>query len=514
MKATTQLMLPVVGAAIWILNGTAVGEIRVDGNSYNSLDAAQAKAERGSTLSLDGGTYSLADSCSISKRMILKSSSGTVRIELSGRSHSGGDPDRKQNEASAAALRKLLDAVDREEATRWPGVDTVFVQTGAPIEPWVGLNLGNHIQGIAKMDGGIYAMSHTSNHDWDDRPYADYLVLASDSGAPRRAVHYLPGEPSGLAACGDYLAVGIDIDGEREIRFYRVDPSSLCLRELSHLRITDAPGYDVSLMSVAATDDLVDSGECLVIVALVGSELHVRIFDLDGQKVVDKTESELTRGPELTSLKELLNESPFPDQSGLFPEVRRDIIEKAISISGHTITDDVGAEPGFVYSETNKKYYLLDREFWGRELTLWSRDSLEEHTWDDEYREWTEHKWVRNDLLTGLKFPAGDWPLHQAERKPNNSFPVSSAGDRHLYLLVGDNFSDLSLGFGDPRVHMWRIDPQMNTVTSLGMMETDVTFRYSFGGYVTTSGEIEIITSERNQGAPTTVWINSTTDLP
>jgi CHASE2 domain-containing sensor protein len=45
-------------------------------------------------------------------------------------------------------------------------------------------------------------------------------------------------------------------------------------------------GYDLSLKSVAAPADLADTGESLVIVALVGGGLHIRIFDADGKRVI------------------------------------------------------------------------------------------------------------------------------------------------------------------------------------------------------------------------------------
>jgi hypothetical protein len=53
------------------------------------------------------------------------------------------------------------------------------------------------------------------------------------------------------------------------------------------------PEWDLRLMSVAATKDLLDVGRNLIIVALVGADLHIRIFDASGKKVVDKAESEL-----------------------------------------------------------------------------------------------------------------------------------------------------------------------------------------------------------------------------
>ena len=95
-------------------------------------------------------------------------------------------------------------------------------------------------------------------------------------------------------------------------------------------------GYDLRLMSVAAADGLVNKGRNLVIVALVGTDLHIRIFDASGKKVVDKAENELVSGETLTALKKQLN--PIPDESGLSKEHKQKIIGDATSIAGHART--------------------------------------------------------------------------------------------------------------------------------------------------------------------------------
>ena len=94
------------------------------------------------------------------------------------------------------------------------------------------------------------------------------------------------------------------------------------------------PEYGLRLMSVAAADGLVNEGRKLVIVALVGTDLHIRIFDANGKKVVDKTENELVSGERLTALKKQL--TPIPDESGLSKEHKQKIIEHATSIARHT----------------------------------------------------------------------------------------------------------------------------------------------------------------------------------
>jgi hypothetical protein len=96
-----------------------------------------------------------------------------------------------------------------------------------------------------------------------------------------------------------------------------------------------ATGYDLRLMSVDATDELIGQGSSLVVAALVGTKLHIRIFDVRGVRVVDKAESELADGETLTALKQRL--SPLPDGSSLSRQEKQEIIENATLIAGHTL---------------------------------------------------------------------------------------------------------------------------------------------------------------------------------
>ena len=93
-------------------------------------------------------------------------------------------------------------------------------------------------------------------------------------------------------------------------------------------------GYDLRLMSVTAADDLVNEGRNLVIVALVGTDLHIRIFDASGEKVIDKAEAQLVSGETLTALKKRLN--PLPNESALSKEQKQKFIRDATSIADHT----------------------------------------------------------------------------------------------------------------------------------------------------------------------------------
>ncbi len=106
------------------------------------------------------------------------------------------------------------------------------------------------------------------------------------------------------------------------------------LWNLSALDGRPAPiGCDLRLMSVDTADGLVNEGSNLVIVALVGTNLHIRIFDANGNRIVDKAENQLMSGEKLTTLKKQLK--PLPNESGLSPEQKQEIVRDATSIAGY-----------------------------------------------------------------------------------------------------------------------------------------------------------------------------------
>ena len=102
-------------------------------------------------------------------------------------------------------------------------------------------------------------------------------------------------------------------------------------------------GYALNLISIATIDELPDEGSSLVIAALVGDNLHIRIFDSDGEKIIDKAENELVSGDTLRILKQRLKDFLVDEISlvdaGLSAEDKQEIIRYAVSISGHTLID-------------------------------------------------------------------------------------------------------------------------------------------------------------------------------
>jgi hypothetical protein len=99
--------------------------------------------------------------------------------------------------------------------------------------------------------------------------------------------------------------------------------------------------YKLNLVSVATKAELLDAGKSLVIVAMVGTAIRIRIFDLKGKKVVDKPETELKSGPILTELKNLLKEEPFPDVSEWPQKKQQEVIEKASSLSDLSFGNEI-----------------------------------------------------------------------------------------------------------------------------------------------------------------------------
>jgi hypothetical protein len=124
------------------------------------------------------------------------------------------------------------------------------------------------------------------------------------------------------------------------------------LNDLDFFNPPDLNNYNLELMSVSTIDDLPSGYKYeVVIAALVGTDLHIRIFNRAGKKVVDRAENELISGDNLTALKQLLN--PFPDEFDLSPDETSEILGYvrlvAYPLNGHmdmvhTWRNEVGAD--------------------------------------------------------------------------------------------------------------------------------------------------------------------------
>ena len=161
-------------------------------------------------------------------------------------------------------------------------------------------------------------------------------ILITSVGAFRDAGHRVREHGSTSAAVEDLCRIVTNNCYQDFFKLFSSIMVRLRSDAIVHFEISsdNRKGYGLHLMSVGTTDDLPTVGELLVIVALVNGGVHIRIFDADGQKVVDKPEGDFDSGPNLTYLKKLLNENPFPDASELSQNEKKEIIEKATLVSG------------------------------------------------------------------------------------------------------------------------------------------------------------------------------------
>lgn len=93
------------------------------------------------------------------------------------------------------------------------------------------------------------------------------------------------------------------------------------------------PARSLKMMVVVTAADLPNQGNDLIIAALVGGQLHVRIFDAEGNRVVDKAEHELVRGDTLSELKKQLTN--VGDHARVLEEREDQIISDAATIAGY-----------------------------------------------------------------------------------------------------------------------------------------------------------------------------------
>jgi Neuraminidase-like domain/Salmonella virulence plasmid 28.1kDa A protein len=98
-------------------------------------------------------------------------------------------------------------------------------------------------------------------------------------------------------------------------------------------------GYNLKIYSVTTVNELTNIDPNLVIVALVGTELHIRIFDANKNIVVDKKEKELVSGDVLVALKKRLN--PLPSEDTLSKEEKQKIIKDAALVVGYTLQSKI-----------------------------------------------------------------------------------------------------------------------------------------------------------------------------
>jgi len=95
--------------------------------------------------------------------------------------------------------------------------------------------------------------------------------------------------------------------------------------------------FDLQLTSAENLEDLVADGKSLVVVATIGSDLHLRAFDADGRMIINRGGEQLVAGAELDSLKEVVQKQSATEQPEELMQLEEDdIIDLAFSLAGES----------------------------------------------------------------------------------------------------------------------------------------------------------------------------------
>lgn len=94
-------------------------------------------------------------------------------------------------------------------------------------------------------------------------------------------------------------------------------------------------GYALQFFKGDTVAELPGAGTSLVVVALIGTEVHIRVFDDTGTLVVDKPESELQPGPALAEIKPYLELETLPVVAEMPEEEVRSILGKVTSTADY-----------------------------------------------------------------------------------------------------------------------------------------------------------------------------------
>ena len=95
--------------------------------------------------------------------------------------------------------------------------------------------------------------------------------------------------------------------------------------------------YELQLTTAETLENLVADGTSLVVVALVGTDLHLRVFDAEGRMIVNRGGLQLVAGPELSGLQDAVREHGGGEAAEELSSLEKeDIIDLAFSLAGQS----------------------------------------------------------------------------------------------------------------------------------------------------------------------------------
>ena len=192
------------------------------------------------------------------------------------------------------------------------------------------------IGSVEQPDGDIYLRPSPVQYGWYQWKKGDTVLHVS----PRfKRECWLNGsdvirtrEPHGLAA-GAVIGWNSDWKTTETWDYVALEYAEIVEADKRNLRLRF--GYALQIPPVDELAELPEDPRALVVIEKVDGDLHLRIFDAAGRKVVDRPQSELFIGRALETLKRELE--PWPSVADLSPEARQEIIVNAAACAGHSL---------------------------------------------------------------------------------------------------------------------------------------------------------------------------------
>jgi hypothetical protein len=143
----------------------------------------------------------------------------------------------------------------------------------------------------------------------------------------------------------------------RDFRVGSFSDKNFRIISMAIVKLKVVSGYELQLISEDKLEKVTNEGQNLVVVAQIGNALHIRIFEVNGNKVVDKPGIEFTDGEALKKLKGKLD--AIPDKSTLTLEQRNEIIRLATTLADYTAANtQPGLSLDFKFSHSGKSIIL------------------------------------------------------------------------------------------------------------------------------------------------------------
>jgi hypothetical protein len=153
------------------------------------------------------------------------------------------------------------------------------------------------------------------------------------------SIFYVVG--SGAAVVGVVRWLWWRINATGELVAFVVNYAVAIALLFGHIPFAGPDGYDLNVVAAGSVEELPEEGNSQVILAHVGEDLHISIFDAGGRQDVNVSEADLLPGKKLTGLKEKLGTLDLSRASELGQAERDEIISMAASLTDHILAEPI-----------------------------------------------------------------------------------------------------------------------------------------------------------------------------